>query len=92
MRGNNRQLPGPGRREVSERQLLDHRLEVGVHHRRHADLTDGDVRVLQAMAGQDAHHRGAGPRPSGSPNLRRPATEAAEAGSQNTDSSAARNR
>jgi hypothetical protein len=40
----------------SEGEFVEHGSEVGIDHRGHADLTDGDVRVLQAVSGQHADH------------------------------------
>ncbi len=64
--------------------------DVGVDRRRDGDLGDGPVGVLQAVAGEGAHHRAHAVGPT--PTLSSPATDAADAGSQNTDSVPARKR
>ena len=66
--------------------------QVGVDGGRHGDLADGDVGVLQAVPGQHADDGAHADGHRRSPDLSSPATDAAEAGSQKTDSSAARNR
>ena len=88
-------VPGPdnGVRDRSpdrtlESRALQDRVVVGVDRGGHRDLADGQVGVLEAVAGQHAHNGGAG----GTPTLSSPATDAAEAASQKTDSSEARNR
>ena len=44
----------------SEAELGPYGAEVGVDGRGHRDLADGDVRVLEPVPGEDAHHAGAG--------------------------------
>ena len=44
----------------SEAELGAHGPHVGVDGRRHGDLADGDIGVLEAVSGQHAHHRRAG--------------------------------
>ena len=85
-------VPGPQRSRqeprTSEGQLVHHGGKFSGDRFGHGDLPDGHVRILQAVPGKHADHPG----PGGGADLEQPATDAADAGSQNTDSSLARNR